>query len=88
MLIVMKNKTKQTKRGKQMTLNKRKQMSKTEMIETLITETLKKRKSFKLYEQAFGADDQVTITAGHEWSTLFDLVSKFGAENEYAKRIR
>ena len=63
-------------------------MTKKEMIETLITATLEKRATMKLYEEAFGVDNHTTKREASEWVALFDIIQKLGLEYEYAKLIK
>ena len=63
-------------------------MTKADMIETLVTETLEKREAMKLYEKAFGNDSRTTQHASSEWATMYDMICKLGLEKQYIWQVQ
>ena len=62
-------------------------MTKSNMIEVLITDTLEHREKMKRFERWYGDDSKLAKRARTEWAALHEIICKFGLEKQYIDEV-
>ena len=62
-------------------------MTKANMIDTLINDTLAKRKEMNIMEEKFGMDSRATIRSQSEWVAMYSTLRKLNLVDKYISKL-